>query len=105
AGVVELPTRDHDVDPMNRRQVVEHLHQQVVVPLRVVDGDELRGGIELAQQLVGIGRAGQPLTPAALSISGPGLCLCRLCRAAVCGPWLYAETVLAEALVIVAPES
>jgi len=49
---------------MNRRQIVEDLHQPVVVPLRVVDGDELRRGIELVQQPVGIRWTVEPLTPA-----------------------------------------
>src|SRR6266550_1053943 len=102
AGVVELPTGHHDVDPMNRRQVVENLHQPVVVPLPVVDGDELRRGIELVQQLVGIRWTLEPLTPAALALSPLGLGLELLGLAGMGRPGECAQTAEAAALAVLA---
>src|SRR5207302_8021963 len=72
AGVIELPAGDHHVDPMNGGQIVEYVNQPVVVLLRVVDGDELGGRVELVEQAVGVGRVGQPLHPPALALGALG---------------------------------
>src|SRR2546421_564902 len=102
AGVVELPTGHHHVDPMNRGQIVEDFHQPVVVPLRVVDGDELRRGIELVQQLVGIRWTVEPLTPAALALGPLGLGLELLGLAGMGRPRECAEATEASALAVLA---
>src|SRR5207245_1417460 len=75
AGVVELPTGHHDVDPMNRRQIVEDLHQPVVVALRVVDGDQLRraqvrrNSIFACSTRLGLANRSAPVIASALAAS------------------------------------